>query len=238
MSLQGGSVPFFSSFLLTRPCTYLMAGTWAHIWMDTELLMIWSSHTNSGLSTSRSLHIRENQVSGFVVALVAKLCPTLCHPMNCSTPGSSVHGILQARILEWVAVPFSKGSSQPRNWTGVSCIASRFFTNWAIREAQVGQVSPGWSGQVAILLIRYHRLGGLINRNLFLTVLKVGKCKIEVLIDSFPQWGVSSWLADINHLTVSPHGRTGEEVGRIRLFGVYSCKETNPSRGPHPHDLS
>ena len=142
------------------------------------------------------------------------------------------------RILEWVAYPFSSGSSQPRNWTGVSCIASRFFTNWAIREAQVGQVSPGWSGQVAILLIRYHRLGGLINRNLFLTVLKVGKCKIKVLIDSFPQWGVSSWLADINHLTVSPHRRTGEKVGRIRLFGVYSCKESNPSWGPHPHDLS
>ena len=46
-----------------------------------------------------------------------------------------VHGILQARILEWVAYPFSSGSSQPRNWTGVSCITGGFFTNWAIREA-------------------------------------------------------------------------------------------------------
>ena len=48
----------------------------------------------------------------------------------------TVHGILQARMLEWVAFPFSKGSSQPRNQAGVSCIAARLFTNWALREAQ------------------------------------------------------------------------------------------------------
>ena len=58
-------------------------------------------------------------------------CPTLCHPMNCSLPGSSVHRILQARTLEWVAIPFSKGSSWPRDQAQVSCvswIAGRFFT--------------------------------------------------------------------------------------------------------------
>ena len=48
--------------------------------------------------------------------------------MDCSLPGSSVHGILQARILEWVVIPFSKGSSWPRDWTQVSYIAGRFFT--------------------------------------------------------------------------------------------------------------
>ena len=53
---------------------------------------------------------------------------TLCDPVDCSPPGSSVHGILQARILEWVAMLFSRGSSRPRDQTGVSCIASRFFT--------------------------------------------------------------------------------------------------------------
>ena len=53
--------------------------------------------------------------------LHAQLCPTLCDPMDCSPPGSSVHGILQARILEWVAIPFSRGSSQPRDQTQVSC---------------------------------------------------------------------------------------------------------------------
>ena len=57
-----------------------------------------------------------------------QLCLTLCNPLDCSPPGSSVHGILQARILEWVAIPFSRGSSWPRDQTQVSCIAGRFFT--------------------------------------------------------------------------------------------------------------
>ena len=56
--------------------------------------------------------------------------------MNYNLPGSSVHGILQVRILEWVAISFSGGSSQPGDQTQVSCIAGRFFTNWATREAQ------------------------------------------------------------------------------------------------------
>ena len=60
--------------------------------------------------------------------LVAQSCLTLCNPMDWSPPGSSVHGILQARILEWVAIPFSRGSSWSRDWTQVSCIAGRFFT--------------------------------------------------------------------------------------------------------------
>ena len=52
-----------------------------------------------------------------VCVLVTQSCPILCDPMGCSLPGSSVHGILQARILEWVAIPFSRGSSQPRELT-------------------------------------------------------------------------------------------------------------------------
>ena len=55
-------------------------------------------------------------------------CPTLCDPMDFSPAGSSVHGISQARVLEWVAIYFSRGSSQPRDPTQVSCIAGRFFT--------------------------------------------------------------------------------------------------------------
>ena len=61
--------------------------------------------------------------------LVAKSCSTLATRMDCSLPGSSVHGILQARILEWAAISFSRGSSQPRNQTWVSCIAGSFFTH-------------------------------------------------------------------------------------------------------------
>ena len=68
------------------------------------------------------------------LCLVAQLCPTLCDPMDCSLPGSSVHGILQARILAWVAISSSRGFSQHRNWTQVSCIAGGFFTIWATRE--------------------------------------------------------------------------------------------------------
>ena len=60
-----------------------------------------------------------------------QFCPTLCNPMDCSPPGSSVHGIFQARILGWDAMPSARGSSQPRDWTCISYIASiagRFFT--------------------------------------------------------------------------------------------------------------
>ena len=70
-----------------------------------------------------------------VMCLVAPSCLTLCDPMDYSLPGSSVHGILQARILEWVAMPSSRGSSQPRVQTQVSGIIDRFFTIWATREA-------------------------------------------------------------------------------------------------------
>ena len=62
-------------------------------------------------------------------------CPTLCYPMECSLPRSSVHEILQAKILECVAIPFCRGSSQPRDWVQVSIIAGRFFTIWTTREA-------------------------------------------------------------------------------------------------------
>ena len=60
--------------------------------------------------------------------LVAQSCPTLCDPMDCSLPCSSVHEILQARLLEWIAFPSSKVSSLPRDQTQVSCIAGGFFT--------------------------------------------------------------------------------------------------------------
>ena len=58
-----------------------------------------------------------------------------CHPVDCSPPGSSVYRIFQARIVEWIAISFSKGSSRPRNQTKVSCVAGRFFTYWERREA-------------------------------------------------------------------------------------------------------
>ena len=65
--------------------------------------------------------------------LLAKLCPSLCDPMHCSLPGSSIHGILQGRILEWVAIPFSSGSSQPGMEPGSP----------AMQEDSLGFESPG-----------------------------------------------------------------------------------------------
>ena len=66
--------------------------------------------------------------------LVAQSCLTLCNPTPCSSSGSSVDGILQVRILEWVAISFPRGSSWPRDRTHVSCISGRFFTIWATRK--------------------------------------------------------------------------------------------------------
>ena len=70
------------------------------------------------------------KTDGKAKAFVAQSSPTLCDPMVCSPPGSSVHGILQARILEWVAIFSSRGSFPPKNQSWISCIAGGFFTIW------------------------------------------------------------------------------------------------------------
>ena len=83
------------------------------------------------------VHLTVNKGGKTVKVKVTQSCPTLCNPMYYYT----VHGILQARILEWVAFPFSRGSSQTRDRTQVSCNAGRFFTSRATRKAQ-----EYWSG--------------------------------------------------------------------------------------------
>ena len=82
--------------------------------------LAWLPHLTS--SGQIQCHLLQKSVT------VTQSCLTLCDPMDCNPPGSSVHGILQARILEWVAIPFFKGSSRPRDGTQVSCIAGEFFT--------------------------------------------------------------------------------------------------------------
>ena len=72
---------------------------------------------------------------------VAQSYPTLCIHMDCSLPGSSVHGIFQARVLQWLTISFSRGSSWPRDGTQVSHIAGKCFTIWVIREAPDGKES-------------------------------------------------------------------------------------------------
>ena len=82
-------------------------------------------------------------------------CPTLCNTMDCSLPGSSVHGIFQASVLEWVAISSSRLSSQPRNQTSVSCMTGRFFTIWTTWEAleKVKAPKSGLQIQVCFFIV-------------------------------------------------------------------------------------
>ena len=96
--------------------------------------------------TVRKLHNKENPTNCQNMeseSEVAQSCLTLCDPMDYSLSGFSIDGIFQARVLEWIAISFSRGSSWPRNRTQVSCIAGRHFTVWATREAiEYGKATP------------------------------------------------------------------------------------------------
>ena len=88
---------------------------------------------------------------GWVCVSHTQVCPTLWNPMDCSPPGSSVQAIFQTRILEWIAIPFSKRSSWPRDQTWVSCFVGRLFTIWATRGCYYiniveGRAETGRSG--------------------------------------------------------------------------------------------
>ena len=103
-----------------------------------------------------------------------ELCPTLCHPMDCSPSGSSVHGILQARILKWAAIPFSRGSSQSMDQTHVSYIylclisvlARRLFTTRATWEANTLVISCPKLDNVVLQSAVWLSLGELVRNTL------------------------------------------------------------------------
>ena len=95
----------------------------------------WNPAQGTGVCCNPCLRIGVDlgiPLPGPLLSLVAQSGLTLVDPMDCSPPGSSVHGILHVRILEWVAMPSSRGSSQPRDRTQVSLIAGRFFTQNSI----------------------------------------------------------------------------------------------------------
>ena len=92
-------------------------------------------------------------------SLQPKSCPTLCSPMDSSLPGSSVHGVFQLRVLEQVAISYSRGSSQTRNWTHISCVGRWICYPWATREAHVSS-SPTCKNNLRVSVI-WHYLQSL-----------------------------------------------------------------------------
>ena len=122
---------------------YWPGGSWLGLWpwpynaCSCHLSTVYTSCRVRLLKAKGHIHKFANLFIFFMkkVVLVTQLCLTLCDPR--SLPGSSVPGILQARILQWVAVLFFRGSPQPRDWTWVSCVVGRFFTIWATRETHI-----------------------------------------------------------------------------------------------------
>ena len=158
------------------------------------------------------------------VTLVAQLCPTFCDPMDCHPPGSSVHGSSQARILEWIAIPFFGGSSQPRDQTQVSCVAGRFFI-WATREAQTQSPIP-----IPCSSTRE------ISAQTALSFSWQSIARVSALWSSFPpsssvvagaQWGVRELQKlHVNRLILSCVNFTGKVLGGVVVFAfvqLLSC---------------
>ena len=98
----------------------------------TSFFCCWLHLQGEAVLPGNQPHVLKSKSS---ICLVAQSCLTLYDPMDCSLPYSSVHGILQARMLEWVALSFCRESSRPRDQTLVSFTASKFFTVWVTREA-------------------------------------------------------------------------------------------------------
>jgi len=123
-------------------------------------------------------------------------CLTLCDPMDHSLLGSSVHGILQARILEWVAMPFSRGSSQPKDWTWGSCIAGRFFTVWATQEVSYSRY------------IKKRNLSILKSIPSFLRFLEAFSSISEIVTSSITLWFSENSISldfEVDSITFSKH---------------------------------
>ena len=121
--------------VLTWTCFFQIIRETFHVNISIELNTPFSNFPNSQIPFALNF---PNHAFHLVMSLrwgeVTQSCPTLCDPTDRSLPGSSIHGIFQARILEWVAISFSRGSSRPRDQTEVSRIVDRRFTVWATRE--------------------------------------------------------------------------------------------------------
>ena len=117
----------------------LQSWTWLSDWTELNILLD---------KNTQQPGIEGNFPNLIKLKLVTQSCLTLCDPMDYSPPGSSVHGILQARVPEWVAISFSRGSSWPRDQTWVSCIARGFFTIWAKGHLQKPTANSTLNGKI------------------------------------------------------------------------------------------
>ena len=118
-----------NSYYIFKGFTKLCAGVPSDLSLTT--FSSWYLDTSGAIRRSSFCITPRHQIGAF---FGVQLCPILCNLMD--LPGSSIHGILQTRILEWVVMPASRGASWPRNRTWVSCIAGRVFIIWAPRDPQ------------------------------------------------------------------------------------------------------
>ena len=154
---------------------------------------------------------------------VSVSCSVVSSPMDCNPRGFSVHRILQARILEWVAILFSRGSSRPRDWTQVSCIAGRVVTVWAIKGRE-------WKGAAGKARAGCCHPSGAVG----------GGCHswLKEVSEEFPgsllQWSVVKWLRLFSPNPVTNFWRPYfllEELNRTSLTVGGSCPYLSLHRG-------
>ena len=142
-----GSLPVSRFFTSGLPLHHQGSPDICHFWSNLSLTILFpQSPLPSPAERERERHQQFPCRPGFPFlriphkekseSEVTQSCLTLCNPMDCSPPRFSIHGIFQARVLDWVAISFSRGSSWPRDRTWVSCVVSRCFTVWATREVE------------------------------------------------------------------------------------------------------
>ena len=134
----------YSSQPLSHPSLWIFPSDVPDTVVQRQVIFVMCCPNAWSTESRRRIQATKRWVSGSHSVVSNSLRPHRLY----SLPGSSVHGILQTRILEWVAIPFSRGSSQPRDWTQISHIAGGFFTVWATREAQLR--SCGWICYIVI----------------------------------------------------------------------------------------
>ena len=166
---------------------------------------------------------------------VTHSCLTLWDPMVCSLPASSVHGIFQVRVLEWVAISLSRGSSRPRDWTRVSCIAGRHFTIWATREAQKRQRNKKSNGQHPVRSHKKQENSRKTYTSASLTMLKPLSVWITTNCGKFfKRWDYQTTLPasretrmEVKKQQLEPdmEQRTGSKLGKEYVKAVY-CHPT------------